>query len=622
MSAFDHYVLHGAREQRRPHPDFDVQVYARWKTLDADKPLSVISHWIDAGGPTSRRWLLEGFGLLDLPWLRRNHDWAGLSDDECIERIFAEATPQPGPLFDPLWYVSQPAVALDPDETALDHFLRVGRQANLSPGPWLEPAWYLQQNPDVAASGMSAFDHYRLRGEERGLPPSASFVPRLGAGVVPYRHAPLEQTRSAWVSSPTELGGRSADPGWLKAALQEGTRVDARLGAISSETIGALVGGVFVGSEAVQCAVPLLTRLQSTEILFLLPDLGVGGAIREAANVARAASEVLPDGSVAVVTTDGGPHAVRHWFPENVECVALQREHGPPLDSDDAALTIANLIAALKPRLVINVNSRAAWLAYRDYGASLSLFTKLRAMLFCRDYTDDGRSGGYADEFLLDTIAVLDRVAFDNRAFIDQLIEDYFLLEQDRGKLIVVYHPAPRLVSPSKLRDVSRVLWIGRISKQKSPELLAQIAHKCPDLSFDVFGLPNDARTARRFGLDQDNINLPGVLANHSDLNPERYGAFLFTSEYEGLPNILLEVGALGIPIVCSAVGGITELVRPGCGWAIPSDADVGDYVGALRQALDPEFGETAAQRLQRELAENHSWDAFIGALDGAEFLK
>jgi glycosyltransferase involved in cell wall biosynthesis len=408
----------------------------------------------------------------------------------------------------------------------------------------------------------------------------------------------------------------------LKAALREAAGVDARLGAIPPDTIGERVGEVFVGSEAVQCAVPLLAQLQSVEILFLLPDLGVGGAIREAANVALAAAKSLPDGSVAVITTDGGPLAVRRWFPTNVECVALKREYGPPLDADDAALTIANLIAAIKPRCVINVNSRAAWIAYRHYGASLSLFTKLRAMLFCRDYTDDGRSGGYADEFLLDTIDVLDRVTFDNRAFIEQLQADYCLLEEDKKKLAVVYHPTPQLVSPSRVRDVSRVLWVGRISKQKSPELLAEIARKCPDLSFDVFGLPNDAKTARRFGLDQDNINLRGLLANTSHLSPEQYGAFLFTSEYEGLPNTLLEVGALGLPIVASAVGGITELLKPGCGWTIPSDASIEDYVDALRQALDPDLGEIAAHCLQRELVEKHSWDSFVGAVESAGLLS
>ena len=414
-SAFDHYVLHGASEWRRPHPDFDVGVYARWKSLDAGEPLSVVSHWVEAGGPDGRRWLLEGLGLFDVSWLRRVHGWVELSDDECVDRVFSEAVPQPGPLFDPVWYVSQPGVVLGAGESALDHFLSVGRQANLAPGPWLDPVWYLEQNPDVSASGWSAFDHYRMRGEGSGLPPSASFVPRLGAGVVPYRRVPLELTRSAWTAGGTELGQRSSDPSWLKAALNEAKETDARLGAISSESVAACVGEVFVGSEAVQSALPLLASLRSVEILFLLPDLGVGGAIREAANVARAASEALPRGSVAVVTTDGGPVSVRHWFPESVERLALQHELGPTLAYEDAALVVANLVAAVRPRCVINVNSRAGWLVYRDYGESLALFTKLRALLFCRDYTDEGTSGGYADEFLLDTIDVLDRVAVDNR---------------------------------------------------------------------------------------------------------------------------------------------------------------------------------------------------------------
>jgi len=493
----------------------------------------------------------------------------------------------------------------------------------LSPGPWLDAGWYLQQNPDVAVSGLSAFDHYRMWGEAAGLAPSISFLPRLSAGMVPYRRAPLELTRTAWTSGGAESEGRSSDPGWLRDALNEAKGVEPRLGAMSTKSMVASLGEVFAGSEAAQCTVPFLAELRSVEILFLLPDLCVGGAIREAANVARAASESLPLGSVAVITTDGGPLSVRHWFPESVECVALQREYGPAVDSDEVAVTIANLIAVLRPRVVINVNSRAGWLAYRDYGKALSSFTRLRAMLFCRDHTDDGKFGGYADEFLLDSIDVLDLVVFDNCAFLDEIVSQYCVLESDLYKLQVLYHPAPVWgVSPTKHRDVSRVLWVGRISKQKAPGLLAGVASRCPDLVFDVFGLPNDDRTVRRFGLDQDNINLCGILADPSQVIPEQYGAFLFTSEYEGLPNVLLEIGALGLPIVASAVGGVDELIKPGCGWAIPATAGVDDYVGALRQALDPELGEIAALRLWEELADRHSWDPFVAALGNLGFLS
>ena len=618
-TAFDHFVVHGAVEGRRPHPDFDVSVYARWKALDVEEPLSVVSHWVGEGGPAGRRWLLEGLGLLDVAWLRRTHGWVGVSDDECVDRVFAAAVPRPGLLFDPVWYVSQSGVELGEGESALEHFLGVGRRANLSPGPWLDVDWYLKQYPDVATAGWTAFDHYRMYGERWGLCPSSSFVPRLSAGVVPYRRAPLELTKVAWQG----VGGRSSDPDWLKAAFHAAKAVEPRLASFPPDALVASLGETFAGSESAQCAVPLLGDLRSVDVLFLLPDLGVGGAIREAANVARVAAAASPPGSVAVITTDGGPLTVRHWFPDTVSCLALQRERGHVLDADEVAVTLANLIAVLRPRTVINVNSRAGWIAYRDYGRALSGMTTLRAMLFCRDFGESGEFGGYADEFLFDSIDVLDLVMFDNRAFVDEMVSDYCALEGDRAKLRVLYHPAPApSVPPTTERDVGRVLWVGRIAKQKSPRLLAEIASRCPDLTFDVFGKPYDLETARKYGLDRDNINLRGVLSDPSQLSPRDYGAFLLTSEYEGLPNVLLEMGALGLPIVASSVGGVSELIKPGCGWAIPASADAGDYVAALRRALDPEVGEAAARRLQEELAERHSWDRFAEEIGIAGFLS
>lgn len=53
----------------------------------------------------------------------------------------------------------------------------------------------------------------------------------------------------------------------------------------------------------------------------------------------------------------------------------------------------------------------------------------------------------------------------------------------------------------------------------------------------------------------------------------------------EGMPTVLVEAGACGLPIVATAVGGIPELLGPDRGWLVPP-RDVAALAAALRSAL------------------------------------
>ncbi len=67
----------------------------------------------------------------------------------------------------------------------------------------------------------------------------------------------------------------------------------------------------------------------------------------------------------------------------------------------------------------------------------------------------------------------------------------------------------------------------------------------------------------------------------------------------EGLPTVIVEAGALGIPVVATDVGGIPELIVPGeTGWLVPP-RDVGTLTEALCEALcDPGRSERIGKNL------------------------
>jgi glycosyltransferase involved in cell wall biosynthesis len=71
----------------------------------------------------------------------------------------------------------------------------------------------------------------------------------------------------------------------------------------------------------------------------------------------------------------------------------------------------------------------------------------------------------------------------------------------------------------------------------------------------------------RQMGLT-DAVHITGVVANPEDFYPAM-DVFLLTSLFEGVPLVLLEAMACGVPAVCTAVGAIPRLLRNGAGVAI-----------------------------------------------------
>ncbi|MDU1891573.1 MAG: glycosyltransferase [Dysgonomonas sp.] len=109
------------------------------------------------------------------------------------------------------------------------------------------------------------------------------------------------------------------------------------------------------------------------------------------------------------------------------------------------------------------------------------------------------------------------------------------------------------------------IMCISRISKQKKFDLFLDIAKQFPEYAFvwignkeEIKGLPSnvyclgEAHSAYRYLL----------FAN----------LFLLPSNYEGLPISLLEALSFGVPVVASAVGGITEVLDDKNGFAVSND--------------------------------------------------
>jgi glycosyltransferase involved in cell wall biosynthesis len=183
-----------------------------------------------------------------------------------------------------------------------------------------------------------------------------------------------------------------------------------------------------------------------------------------------------------------------------------------------------------------------------------------------------------------------------------------------------------RLGIPTEAPLVGSVL---RFSEEKRPLLLidtaARIAERRADVRFVMVGdgpLREEARRrAQARGLG-DRIVMPG---NEKDAAAAiaAMDVFLLASRLEGLPNVLIEAQALGVPVVTTDCGGAAEtLIQGSTGYAVqPHSTDLlADAV--LRILANQAWRETARQAAQRIVRERFSMSQMMDRTLDAYFAR
>jgi GT2 family glycosyltransferase/predicted nucleic acid-binding Zn-ribbon protein len=117
-----HYVMHGADDDRQPHPLFDAKHYRMSAAAVGERVGSdVLLHYIECGGRL---------------------------------RI------DPHPYFYSKFYLDQIEGDVSRIDHPLFHYLIVGEPLGLRPNPEFDPSWYLSAHPDVSAANLSPLGHY------------------------------------------------------------------------------------------------------------------------------------------------------------------------------------------------------------------------------------------------------------------------------------------------------------------------------------------------------------------------------------------------------------------------------------------------------------------------------
>lgn len=212
------------------------------------------------------------------------------------------------------------------------------------------------------------------------------------------------------------------------------------------------------------------------------------------------------------------------------------------------------------------------------------------------------------------------------------------------GPLLPPLHVIPtgvdtRRFSPpsgrTPVRRCPRILALGRLHPVKDFPLLLRAAARlrAAGVPFRLFlggeGPEGErlAREARTLGLRGRVRLLGGVAPALTPALYRRVDLFVLSSRSEGLPVVLLEAMATGLPVVATRVGGVPECVGDGETGLLVPPGDPEALAGALRRLLvDPErrarLGRAARERVlaryDREVHLNRLAQVFRGEGVGA----
>lgn len=178
-----------------------------------------------------------------------------------------------------------------------------------------------------------------------------------------------------------------------------------------------------------------------------------------------------------------------------------------------------------------------------------------------------------------------------------------FFSSRIRKKSIVLPNPLdlnriPRVVKNNKRKEV---VGVGRLEKQKNFPLLirsfAKFYQKHPEYRLIIYGegsLRDELEALATSLLPKGSFSFPGKV---SDLLEQINGAYMFvlSSDYEGMPNVIIEAMAIGMPVISTDCpsGGPAELIENDKnGLLVPLDNDDAMSSAMCRLAESKEFAQ------------------------------
>jgi glycosyltransferase involved in cell wall biosynthesis len=360
---------------------------------------------------------------------------------------------------------------------------------------------------------------------------------------------------------------------------------------------------------------------QHFSFVFLVPFFVSGGAEKFMIHFMDEIALFDPEARILVL---GGQKSKHHHWLERMPPQALfldLKDLGSGLSLDEVCLiTLRVLQTSAKDSVVFAKESEYSQQFVESYG---SVVQNINYLFFgFGKYMIDGRCISESEpyNFFSEQGIYIKHVITDNVSYTRQQlsgldgmlhkIESFMVpvISEDRSRR---YEGAP---------STKRILWASRLTAQKRPNLLVLIAKALmslePDVTIDVYGHGEGRyiKSIKHAGLK--NLRYKGRFSDFAEIEIADYDAMIYTSLFDGLPNILLEAMSRGLFVIAPNVGASSEVLTPETGILLEAVDGEMALAEEYAKAISSLYMRTSRHREmalygQKWVTERHSLDQF-----------
>ncbi len=454
--------------------------------------------------------------------------------------------------------------------------------------PHFDSELYLKTNPDVRQAGLDPLTHWLRYGllEGRAAPPLEVF------------QGLKQNEKFGWHNflvgdRQISLRVRHFKSGFLSEIIEQ-ARFELNLlgpGANAIKNLPIFWGDDLISRDGVKVSTLYEGLPSKLGVLIATPMLCAGGAEKYVADLVKTLVE-FGHSPVLVMVTAQTRQQAQGW--EQIKILEPLRGHFIKFWSDSVEsahggpLRFALFAQSLRPKFIIANNSQLALEAIARFGLGLSQYSNLYCTYFSISHLGLGAPFGARFPSLTCRYAT----SLTDNEVMQKTLND--LTDSIPGSNVALLRPLTLVLDRERfqrrlflrriLRNTSsqrRWLWLSRVEPAKGVDILRRIAWLMPNDQFDVYGpLESSARYEEE---KLPNLRFNGILLDVSAADFTMYDGFIFTSFFEGMPNVVLEMAQHAIPLVLADVGGLTHTFKEGSALFIGHDKEV--QITAIRFA-------------------------------------
>lgn len=292
-----------------------------------------------------------------------------------------------------------------------------------------------------------------------------------------------------------------------------------------------------------------------------------------------------------VVLTDDGPRDWVSRLPAGCTLVDLRKHFGD--NNDENLEMLRRLLIQKRPDFIHATSSGFGWAVIAANPETL-LNSGVRKLVVS-SFNDVAVDNQRVAPAYFHTPALAQHVTFltDNNKWAKRLQSLY-------GKLDMRVLHQPVVASEGKPRPATgRLLYAGRIADDKGIQTLLLVARRCGQTQIHIRG-----EGWFSYGTSlPDNVDYCGAYDSPDELPWQEYGALILASKSEGMPNVVLEAAANGLPAFTFLSAGDASLPCPMLG--ARDEAHMVQLINSTSAELLAKLGEEAREYVR----EIHNWD-------------